>query len=89
MIRGKEFAVMERNRDLGRMTMPAVNGLPRRRQRITTLRDSTGEKNPWKKISRFDDISIIIAFDLVFVILLFIFFGYSQTRTDIWICRRP
>ncbi|KAK4418278.1 protein TIME FOR COFFEE [Sesamum alatum] len=34
---------MERNRDLRRATISTVNGLPRRRQRITTLRDSTDE----------------------------------------------
>ncbi|KAH6826064.1 hypothetical protein C2S53_001501 [Perilla frutescens var. hirtella] len=34
---------MERNRDLRRATVSAVNGLPRRRQRITTLRDSTDQ----------------------------------------------
>lgn len=34
---------MERNRDLRRATVSAINGLPRRRQRITTLRDSTDQ----------------------------------------------
>ncbi|KAL0459528.1 UNVERIFIED_CONTAM: protein TIME FOR COFFEE [Sesamum latifolium] len=34
---------MERSRDLRRATISTGNGLPRRRQRITTLRDSTDE----------------------------------------------
>ncbi|XP_051118451.1 protein TIME FOR COFFEE isoform X2 [Andrographis paniculata] len=34
---------MERNRDFRRATVSSVNGLPRRRQRITTLRDSADE----------------------------------------------
>ncbi|KAI3449641.1 hypothetical protein Pfo_006306 [Paulownia fortunei] len=34
---------MERNRDLRRTAISTANGLPRRRQRITTLRDSTDE----------------------------------------------
>ena len=63
-IHGRTIAVMERNRDSRRATVSAANCLPRRRQRITTLRDSIGEKKSKKKIfsvfNFFIDLSVFL-----------------------------
>lgn len=75
---------MERNRETRRVSMVATNGLSRRRQRSTSLRDSPGSPfiRSIQSLLRDDQL------DYFLLLILFLFVYLLQMKTGLWSCKR-
>lgn len=71
---------MERNRDFRRGSVAGVNGLPRRRQRITTLRDSAGEEIFGRISSNW---ILIFFFFVIFGLNLLLIFADEERQVEL------